>query len=208
MPYHDVANLVTLTKTNMIDEMRCGYGTLRTTGVRIRDQVSRRPAQMSLPLQNLTFLIVKYRSIQNSPASLQVLSGARENALAQSESILQSSRGGWEHLKVCRSTGEGYRSVWEDCVWLPDRITLCWCGCWTLCMLYLVYAVLSVCCTRCMVYLVYGVLGVCCTRYMLYSVYTVLSVCCTRCMLYSLSTHDHGMERYRGITELCVLRWW
>ena len=29
MPYYDVANLVTLTRTNMIDEMPCAYGTLR-----------------------------------------------------------------------------------------------------------------------------------------------------------------------------------
>jgi hypothetical protein len=35
MPYYDVANLVTVTKTNMIDEMPCSFGTLRTTGVRI-----------------------------------------------------------------------------------------------------------------------------------------------------------------------------
>ena len=28
MPYYVVANLVTVTKTNMIDEMPCGYGTL------------------------------------------------------------------------------------------------------------------------------------------------------------------------------------
>jgi len=128
MPYYDVANLVTVTNTNMIDEMPCGYGTLRTTGVGIRNQVSRRPAQRSPQLQNLNILIVKSRSILNAPPSLQVLSGARENALAQSESILQSSRWGWEHLEVLRSTGEGYRSVWEVCVWLPDRITFCW---WT-----------------------------------------------------------------------------
>jgi len=142
MPYYDVANLVTVTKTNMIDEMPCDYGTLRTTGVRIRHQVSRRactevsaalevsrrPAQRSQQLQNLTILIVKSRSILNAPPSLQVLSGARANALAESESTLQSSRGGWEHLEVLRSTGEGYRSVWEVCVWLPDRITFCWCA--------------------------------------------------------------------------------
>ena len=36
MPYYDVANLVTVTKTNLIHEMHCGYGTLRTTAVRIR----------------------------------------------------------------------------------------------------------------------------------------------------------------------------
>jgi hypothetical protein len=86
MPYYAVANLVTVTKTIMIDEMPCGYGTLRTTGVRIWHQVShracaevsaalevscracaevsaalevsRRPAQMSQQLQNLTILIV------------------------------------------------------------------------------------------------------------------------------------------------------
>ena len=28
MPYYDDANLVTVTMTNMIDEMPCGYGTL------------------------------------------------------------------------------------------------------------------------------------------------------------------------------------
>jgi hypothetical protein len=72
MPYYAVANLVTVTKTIMIDEMPCGYGTLRTTGVRIGHQVSRRacaevsaalevsrrPAQSSQQLQNLTILIV------------------------------------------------------------------------------------------------------------------------------------------------------
>jgi len=47
MPYYDVANLVTITKTNMIDEMPCGYGTLRTTATGIRHQVSRRAAQRS-----------------------------------------------------------------------------------------------------------------------------------------------------------------
>ena len=35
MPYDDVANLVTATNTNMIDEMPCCYGTLKTTAVRI-----------------------------------------------------------------------------------------------------------------------------------------------------------------------------
>jgi len=127
VPYYDVVNHVTVTKTNMIDEIPCGYGTLRTTGVRIWHQVSRRPAQRSHPLQNLTILIVRSRSILNPLPSLQVLSGARENALAESECTFQSSRGGWEHLEVHRSTGEGYWSVWEACVWLPDRIPFCWC---------------------------------------------------------------------------------
>jgi len=130
------------TKTNMIDEMPCGYGTLRTTGVRIWHQVSRRacaevsaalevshrPSQTSQQLQNLTILIVKSRSIPNAPPSLQVLPGASENALAESDSTLQRSRGSWKHLEVHRGTGEGYWSVWEVCVWLPDQITFCWCA--------------------------------------------------------------------------------
>jgi len=51
-----------------------------------------------------------------------------ENALAESESTVQSSKGTWEHLEVLRSTGEGSRRVWEVCVWLPDRSTFCWCN--------------------------------------------------------------------------------
>jgi len=128
MPYYDVANLVTVTKTNIIDEMPWGYVILRTTCVRIRHQVSRKLVQRSPQLQNLTILIVKSCSILNATPSLQVLSGARENAPAQSESVLQSSRGSWGNLEVLKSTGEGYQSVWEVWVWLPDRITFCWCG--------------------------------------------------------------------------------
>jgi len=53
--------------------------------------------------------------------------GAPENALAESVSTLPSSRGVWEHLEVLRSTDEGARSVWKDCVLLLDRFTFCWC---------------------------------------------------------------------------------
>jgi len=48
MPYYDVANLVTVTKTNMINEMPGSYATLRTTSMSIRNQVSCRPAQRSI----------------------------------------------------------------------------------------------------------------------------------------------------------------
>ena len=86
----------------MIGEMPCCYGSVRTTGARIRHQVSRRaytevlaalevsrgPAQRLQQLLNLTILLVKFRSIPNAPPSLQVLSGAWENALAESESTL------------------------------------------------------------------------------------------------------------------------
>jgi len=141
MPYYDVAYLVTVTKTNMIDEMPCGHRILQTPGVRISHwvprragavvsaalEVSCRSAPRSQQLQNLTILIVKSHSILNALPSLQVLSGALENAVAESESTLQSSRGGWERLEVHKNAGEGNRSVWEVCIWLPDQITFCWC---------------------------------------------------------------------------------
>jgi len=41
---------------------------------------------------------------------------------------------------------------------------------------------------------------------MLELVYAGIGVCCDRCMLYSVLTHDHGMERGRGITKLSVLQ--
>jgi len=134
MPYDEVTNLVTVTKTNMIDDMPCAYGTLRTTALRIRHQISRRaaldvshrPVRRSHPLQYLTVLIVKSRSIRNAHPQLQVPSRATENALVESESTLQSSRRAWEHLEVLESSSEGYRSVWEVCVWLPDWFTFCW----------------------------------------------------------------------------------
>jgi len=120
----------------MINEMPCGYGTVRTAAVRIEHQVSCRvcaevlavlevdcrPAYWSPQLQNLTILIAKFRSILNTPPLLQMHSGARHNAQGESESTSQSARGGWEHLEVHRSTAEGYRSVWVVCIWLPDRI--------------------------------------------------------------------------------------
>jgi len=130
----------------MIDKMPCGYGIVRTTAVRIWHQfshracaevfaafeVARTPAQWSQQLQNLTILIVKFHIILNAPPSLQVLSEPCENALAESESTLQSSRGGWKHLEVLRSTGKGYRSLWEVCIWIPDRITSSSCSSWLL----------------------------------------------------------------------------
>ena len=47
MSYYDVANLVTVTKIDMIDEIPSSYGTLRITDVRIQHQVSRRAVQRS-----------------------------------------------------------------------------------------------------------------------------------------------------------------
>jgi len=45
MPYYKVANLVTLTKMNIIDEMPYGCGTLKTTGVRTWHEVSCRACE-------------------------------------------------------------------------------------------------------------------------------------------------------------------
>jgi hypothetical protein len=123
MPYYDVANLVTVTKTNMIDKMACGHGTTRTAIVRIWHQVSHRAVQRSQLLQPLTILQVNSCSILNAPPSLQVHLGAPENALTESETTLLSSRGAWEHLEVHRSTGKVDRSVWGVCMGLPDRLT-------------------------------------------------------------------------------------
>jgi hypothetical protein len=50
MPCYDVVNLVTLTKPNLIHEMPCGYGTLRTTAVRI---LPKSPAELRRSLKVL-----------------------------------------------------------------------------------------------------------------------------------------------------------
>jgi len=79
-------------------------------------------------------------------------------------------------------------------------------------MLYVVYAVLSVCCTRFMLYSVFTLLGVCSTWCMLYSAYTVLGIN-SRLMhgaiesddltswfqvMVELSTRKREMRGYRG----------
>jgi len=57
-----------------------------------------------------------------------MLSEAPENALAQCESTLLSSRRAWMHMEVHRGTGEVDQSFWEVCVCLPDQFTFCWCS--------------------------------------------------------------------------------
>jgi len=49
-PYYDLANVVTGSKTDMIDEMPCSYRTLGTSAVRICHQVSSRAVQRSQQL--------------------------------------------------------------------------------------------------------------------------------------------------------------
>jgi len=127
--YHDVANLVTVTKTNMIDEMTCGDGTIRMTGVRIWHQFSRRacaeipaalkvshsPAQRFQQLQNLIILIINlvacwmhlhyYRCFQE-----------HMRMLLQSLRALSKAPGGaasiWKYFEVLvRATGVSGRIV-------------------------------------------------------------------------------------------------
>jgi len=131
-PYYDGANLVTVT-----DQMPCGYE--RTAAVIIRHQVSRRAAQRPPLLSNhpeeqrsglsfsrsLSQISAEVSGAQKFDYSISQISEHPGNALAESESTLLSSRGVWEHLEVLRSTGEVTRSVWEDCVLLPDRFTFC-----------------------------------------------------------------------------------
>jgi hypothetical protein len=81
--------------------------------------------QRSQLLQNLIILQVNSCSILNAPPSLQVRLGAPENALAESENTLLSSRGAWQHLEVLRNTGEVDLSVWEVCVLYLDLFTFC-----------------------------------------------------------------------------------
>jgi len=65
MSYSYLANLVTVAKTNMINTIRCGCGTLRTTAVRIWHQVSRRAsAEVAAALE------VSRRPVLRSPADL------------------------------------------------------------------------------------------------------------------------------------------
>jgi len=48
--------------------------------------------------------------------------------LLQSLRVLWKAPGGaWKPLEVLRCTGEGYWSVWEVCIWFPDRFTFWWC---------------------------------------------------------------------------------
>jgi hypothetical protein len=44
MLYYEVVNLVTVTKMNIFNEMRCSYSTHETTAVSLQHQVSHRAA--------------------------------------------------------------------------------------------------------------------------------------------------------------------
>jgi len=72
MQYYDVANLVTVTKTNMIDKIPCGCGMLRTTGVRIWHHVSSRAcAEVSAALEVSRRPVLRSQLPSKSPADLR-----------------------------------------------------------------------------------------------------------------------------------------
>jgi len=139
MPYYDAANLVTVTdqynRWSALWLWNCKNHWCENTATSLRQSLCRDlscfrslPQTCAEVSESPKFDYPKSHicSILSAPPLLQVLSGARENALAESEITFQSSREGWEHLQVLGSTGEGYRSFWEVCIWLPDRITICW----------------------------------------------------------------------------------
>ena len=124
-----LANLVTETMTNMINEMPCGCQTLTTTAVTIWHQVSRRactevsaalevscrPAQRSQKLQNLTLQIVNFVAswmhLHNSRCFREDL-----RMLLQSLRAYCKAPGGpgriWKYLEaLVRTTGVSERFV-------------------------------------------------------------------------------------------------
>jgi len=96
-PYHNVANLVTVTKMNMIDEMPSGYGTLRTTAVRIWHPVSCRAAQRS-------------QLLSKSPADLRRGLKYFNRSLPYMSNLVASQM----HLRNCRYFQENLRMLLQS----------------------------------------------------------------------------------------------
>jgi len=141
MPYYEVVNLGTVTKTNMIDEMPCAYGTLRTTSLRIWHQVLRRAAQRSQLLQ------ISTRTHSDLWSQLAT-------TLQFSFTVVYRSREKWHHCDrraICNVTrgigagrrvichqgvsegSDGARPLWRSPSTLTqpfrlDRNVFCWCS--------------------------------------------------------------------------------
>ena len=97
MPYYDIANLVTLTETNLIHEMPCGYGTLRTTAVRIWHSVSLGAAQRSQ-------LLSKSPTVMGRCCSCSIISLSYKSYIVLS----------WIHIHNCRCFQEHLRMLLES----------------------------------------------------------------------------------------------
>jgi len=92
MPHYEVANLVTVTMTNMMDEMPSVHGTLKTTAVGIQLQVSCRAAQQS-------------QLLSKSPTNPRRCLSGSEIWLSEKSNLVAS----WMHLENCRSIQEHLR---------------------------------------------------------------------------------------------------
>jgi len=140
MPYYDVANLVTVTKTNMIHQIGCGYWFPRTTAVRRWHQVSHRAGQRSQLLSKSPADQRRGHSSSNISQSSKLCIGVswmhlhncgcfqnHLRMLLQSLRALSFAPGGpWKRLEVQRCTGKVDQSIWEAWVWLADLFTFCW----------------------------------------------------------------------------------
>jgi hypothetical protein len=115
MPYYDVANFVTVTdkydRSNSVWLWNHKNHCCENTASSLPQSCAELHRRSQL-LQILTILQVNSCSMLNAPPSLQVRLGAPENALAESDHTLLSSRGTLNHLEVLRRTGEVDRSVW------------------------------------------------------------------------------------------------
>jgi len=138
MWYSHITSSLTVTKMNLIDKMPCGYGMLRSIAVIIQYQVScwsgqrfqwlskfsaEIPTCLSSPKVWSTFN--SNLSILNPSPSLQVLSEAHKNTLAEFENTVLGSRGDCKHVEVFMSRCQGYRSVWEIGMLLLEQSRFC-----------------------------------------------------------------------------------
>jgi len=125
MPHYDVLNLPTINKTNVIDSIPFGYGTLRTTAVRIQHLVSSRTAQRSQLLSKFPANLRWYLSYPIIWLSCKSNIGSLKNALAESKRTVLSLMEAWEHPEVVRRTAKVAQSIWVVCSWLPNWFTFC-----------------------------------------------------------------------------------
>jgi len=104
VPYYDVANHLTITEMNMIDEMHWGWGILSTTVVRIRHQISHSTTQR-LPL--------------HSESSADLCKGFSYSIiwLFQKFHLIVSRM----HLHYCRCFRSIMQSLWAHCLALEGR---------------------------------------------------------------------------------------
>jgi len=125
MPYYEVANLVTVTKTNMIDEMPCAYGTLRVASgpIHILLMYPMNPIwRMDTVGQNATVFI--YNTIPTEQ---------EETAKPRSEGNMQHDASYWRRSQSSLPPGCLWRLNWSASTltesFRPDGNVFSWCLC-------------------------------------------------------------------------------